>query len=189
MPGILFLLSGPSAVGKTTVLKRVLEQIADLNVQPVVTYTTKKPRPLDINGKDYHFITTNDFLEKMKQGFFIETAQVYGNWYGVSGELLTDLEKGASYIAVVDIQGALALQKLYAPYIGIWLDANNDKIIQRLTARGTESQIDREVRCSKIEVERALARESGVYNHTIINDDSATAASELEHIIRTFIRN
>lgn len=187
MKGTLFLISGPSAVGKTTLVKLLMAELDSENIKLLVTYTTKQPRENDINGKDYYFITEQDFLDKKSKGFFIESAHVYGNWYGVPASMLDDLQNDISYIAVVDVKGACTLASLYNKYCAIWIDAHDRIIAERMSMRATESQEVQQLRLNKIYEERKAAEDSNIYMYKLINENKEAALSKLMEIFSNHI--
>jgi guanylate kinase len=188
MLGTLFLISGPSAVGKTTLAELLMQELADEPIKLLVTYTTKKPRLGDVEGKDYFFIDERDFVNKKQEGFFMESAFVYGNWYGVPVSILSDLQNGISYIAVVDVKGAQTLSSLYSRHLAVWIDADQDIIMERMKLRGTESQDVQNIRLGELQKERRLALDSQLFSYTLINNDKENALKEFKSLIRSYIR-
>lgn len=134
--GRVFILTGPSGVGKTTVARELLKRVP--NLVRLVTYTTRAPRPAEVDGRDYHFITEEEFARKRDAGEFFEWAQVYNDLYGNSR---TDLEHiraaGKDVLLVVDIQGAKTIQSKIPEAISIFLQAESaEALMRRLRMRG-----------------------------------------------------
>ena len=110
MTGNLFVLSGPSGVGKTSICKQLCTNIESLNWS--VSTTTRPQRKGETNGKDYHFVSKEDFLKKLDQGYFVEYAQVHDNFYGTSKETLVNgLKEGYNYLIEIDVQGARKIKE------------------------------------------------------------------------------
>jgi guanylate kinase len=110
--GIIFLIAGPSGVGKTTVCNRLLTTFRDQLVR-VITTTSRELRPGEVNGRDYYFVTQEKFLEQIQAGFFYEYANVHGQWKGVyRTEILEKLDQGLDVLLSVDVQGAETFREL-----------------------------------------------------------------------------
>ena len=102
--GRLIIISAPSGAGKTTMVDRLLAKHRDLKRS--ISYTTRKPRPGEVQQHHYHFVTKADFLEKRKRGFFLEWANVFGNYYGTSKKACFDwVQKGFDVVLTIDVQG------------------------------------------------------------------------------------
>lgn len=172
--GTMLVVSGPSGSGKTTICKRLLE---DPRVQFSVSATTRAPRPGEVDGRDYHFLTRERFRELMARGAFIEHAEVYGNMYGTLREpMQSALDRGQVYLLEIDVQGALQLKTLGEPGIYVFIAPPDfEELRRRLVARKTESPEVLERRLAKAEDEW---RERTKYDHIVVNDrvDDAVAA-------------
>ena len=132
---ILFILSGPSGVGKDALLKRM--QFEDFPIKYVVTTTTRNIRPGEIDGVDYLFISQKTFQIWVRQKKFLEYAEVYGNYYGVTKEQINkNLKIGLDVIVKVDVQGSFTLKNLFPDAISIFLiPGNNKELEERLKNR------------------------------------------------------
>ena len=132
---ILFILSGPSGVGKDALLKRM--QSEDFPIKYVVTTTTRNIRPGEIDGVDYLFISQKTFQIWVRQKKFLEYAEVYGNYYGVTKEQINkNLKIGLDVIVKVDVQGSFTLKNLFPDAISIFLiPGNNKELEERLKNR------------------------------------------------------
>lgn len=180
----LFVISGPSGVGKTTITKRLLEELKDL--APSISYTTREKRAEEQAGKDYHFISCKQFKSLIKAGELLEYAQVHGHYYGTSRrEVLAQLAQGKSLILRIDVQGARQLRrkggKMRLPLTSIFILPPSRKELQhRIEKRGTESKEQRELR-----VEAALREieEGAKYDYLVVNDELGKTIRWVEAII------
>jgi guanylate kinase len=183
--GILFVVSAPSGAGKTSLCKRVLQKI-NRHFQPPLkwscSYTTRKPRKGEKNGRDYYFVSEKQFRKMIKAGEFAEWAVVHDHLYGTSLRYLKKAEsEGIDLLLEIDCQGAKNLRK--GKYKGVFifiLPPSLQELKRRLIKRGTESKeiIVRRLKRAAKEVE-----EYPIYDYIIINRDFELAARELEGII------
>jgi guanylate kinase len=177
--GLLFVVSAPAGTGKTTLVRMLLEEF-DCVVQSI-SFTTRHPRPMEVSGKDYHFISITEFEKKMEDGEFLEYAKVFGQYYGTSRKLLSDLQsQGKHVILVIDTQGALFIKKsLDAIFIFIH-PPSIDVLRERLSRRKSETSEAIESRLSWAKKEMTLASE---YDYEIVNDRLDTAYDVLRSIL------
>ena len=111
MPGNLFIVSAPSGAGKTSLVRSLLASNQQVDIS--VSYTTRAPRPSEIDGEDYHFVSHETFLNMEKHGDFVENAEVYGNLYGTSKSWIeAEILSGRDILLEIDWQGSLQIQKL-----------------------------------------------------------------------------
>lgn len=178
--GLLFVLSAPSGCGKGTLRKALLGRDKGLKFCPSVT--TRAPRPGEVDGVDYKFVTKDEFYALERRGVFIEWAEVYGNLYGTPGE---DLERarasGWDVIVEKDVQGARTLKGRCPDAIFIFVLAPSpEELRRRMVARGTETEdeIERRFRMAEREI-----RELGIFDYVIVNDDLERAQERLYAII------
>ena len=137
MPGTLFLLTGVSGVGKTTVTKRLLGN--NPHLKRIVTYTTRPPREGEINGVSYHFVDQQTFRAMIDADAFLEWANVYGNNYGETKSDVENLQRqGFDVLIVLDPQGAKTIKTSGVKAVAIFLDATDEEILKRLTSRGKD---------------------------------------------------
>jgi guanylate kinase len=157
MPGKLFVISAPSGAGKTTLVTALINDIGKSHVlERVVTYTSKSPRPAEVNGVDYHFITPQEFERRIAAGFFLEWSTAYGTYYGTPASIREGLNKGTSYIIILDRVGAQALTQLYKDVVLMWIEVSSLAILEeRLKERGqdTPEQIARRLVLAQKEIE------------------------------------
>ena len=187
--GKLFVISGPSGVGKTTLTEKVIRNLSlNIRLSRIVTYTTRPSRGKEINGKDYFFISQEKFEEKKEGGFFLETAKYSGFWYASPLPDEECFKDSTSQILILDIQGAKSAHKKIKEAVFIWIDPPNIQTLQkRLENRGTEKPRDLEKRMAAAAKEMEQAYECNVFNHFIINDELEGASKKIERIIARFI--
>jgi len=176
--GQMLLISGPSGSGKSTICDRLRE---DPRVVFSISATTRDPRPGEVDGREYHFMTPQQFREHMQAGDFIEHAEVYGNMYGTLREPMRKaIAEGKLYLVEIDVQGALQLKALEEPGLYVFIaPPDPDTLRKRLEGRGTESPEDLERRLRKAEDE---SRESDKYDYVVINDDLEVAVAKVRSI-------
>lgn len=170
--GHLFIVSAPSGAGKTTLCRALLETYGDIRYS--VSYTTRKPRSGEVDGKDYFFISKDRFVEKISEGAWAEWAEVHGNYYGTSSEFLRDnLAAGRDMLLDIDVQGAENILKTFPESVAIFIMAPSmDVLRERLTQRGTDNSDDIKKRLENAEKEIS---KKGMYTYVIVNDDLETA--------------
>ncbi len=177
--GLLFIISAPAGTGKTTLVQMLTQEFPC--VTRAITCTTRKPRPGEKDGVDYFFLTEQKFQEKIKQGDFLEHANVFGNFYGTSYSLLEkELNSGKHVVLVIDTQGALQLRhKVKAIFIFI-SPPSLEELKKRLVKRRTESPelIEKRIVWARHELEMI-----SYYDYHIINDELSVAYEELKSIL------
>src|SRR5262245_40185669 len=171
--------SGPSGSGKSTICKRLL---SDPRVEFSVSATTRKPREGEVDGRDYHFLSREDFRRKVERGEFLEHAEVYGNMYGtLRAPMEKVLAEGKIYLLEIDVQGANQLRALGEPGTYVFIAPPDfEELRRRLSSRGTESTEMLERRLHKAEDEW---RERVKYDHVVVNDDLERAVGEIRKLI------
>jgi guanylate kinase len=185
----LFIISGPSGVGKTTLTEQVIQYLKnEIKLSRIITFTTRPPRKNEVNGKDYFFISPEEFKEKEKSGFFLETARYSGFWYAspIPNEKLFKNPTSYSYLMLLDIQGAKTAIEKINNAIFVWIDPPNIQTLRkRLEERGTENKKDLEKRMATAAEEIKKAYESNIFNYFVINKDFEKAVKELVIIIES----
>ena len=178
--GQLFVLSGPSGVGKSSLRENVLEKLPELAYS--ISYTTRPPRRGEKEGKDYHFVSEDIFLAMKEEGAFVEWALVHGNHYGTSVEQLTrQLDEHRDVLLEIDVQGARQVKNHFPQACFIFvLPPDRESLEKRLLQRGTEQGQDVRQR-----LENAIGElsEAFWYDYLIINDVLNEAAEALKSII------
>ncbi len=177
--GRMLVISGPSGAGKSTICRKLLE---DPRVLFSVSATTRKPRPGEVDGRDYKFIQREDFRRMIAEGAFLEHAEVYGNLYGTLRAPVRDaLLQGKVYLLEIDVQGANQLRQLGEPGLYVFIAPPDfEELRKRLVGRGTEAPEVLERRLHKAEDEW---RERVNYNHIVVNDDLSRAVAEIRKLV------
>ena len=179
--GRIIVLSGPSAVGKDTVIRKLMELSPSLKRPPA--YTTRQPRPGEIDGRDYTFVSPETFgaMEAAKQ--FLETARVHGNCYGTSRALVQELlDQGHTVLLKIDVHGAAQLRDAGLDAIFVFLEPpSRAALVER--QQGRETETPEEIAIRTRDADRELA-EAGWYHHRVVNDDVNRAAGEVATILK-----
>jgi guanylate kinase len=180
--GPLLIVSGPSGVGKSEILRRLLAR-KDLPLRLSVSATTRPPRAGEVDGVNYHFWTRAQFEEGIRAGAFLEWAEVFGRMYGtLRREVQAHREAGVGVILEIDVQGAAQVRRLCPDAVSIFLLAPSIEIYeQRLRQRRTESEEAIRVRVDGARRELACADQ---YDFRVVNDDLDHAVAEVETIAR-----
>lgn len=186
MKGKLIIFSAPSGSGKTTLVKHLLQQ--NFSLEFSVSATSREPRPGETHGKDYWFLSENDFQQKIKNGEFLEWEEVYkGIFYGtLKSEVERIRNAGKNVIFDVDVVGGLNIKKYYGDdALAVYVKPPSVNELQnRLQNRSTESEEKIKMRVAKAEKELAFAREFDVI---IVNDDLPKALKEAEKVVAGFL--
>ena len=182
--GRLVILSGPSGVGKNTVVERLVEAAGGL-VERSVTATTRPPRPGEKDGVDYYFLSPQEFARRRAQGEFLECFQVFGpgHWYGtLASDVAQRLEKGVWVVLAIDVQGATTLRKQFPDAVTVFLlPPSEEELERRLRQRGTETEQAIQNRLARAKQELAVADQ---YHYRVVNDDPDRAAREILQILK-----
>jgi guanylate kinase len=180
--GKLFVISAPSGSGKTSLIKAILADPRCKNLEYVVSHTTRKPRPGEIDGRDYNFISQETFKEMAGGNGFLEWTQVFDQFYGTARAWITErLNKGIDILADVDVVGDKSFRNNYKNAILIFIVPPTIEILkERLRNRQTET-----VEATQKRLERAALEieNRSLFNYLLINDDFQTALNDLESII------
>ncbi|MDY6800113.1 MAG: guanylate kinase [Bacteroidota bacterium] len=186
MEGKLFIFSAPSGSGKTTIVKKLLDD--NIGLEFSVSATNRPKRENEIDGKDYYFLSTENFKQKIKKDEFVEWEEVYNNrFYGtLKSELQRIWDKGKHVVFDVDVVGGLNIKKKYPQKaLAIFIMPPNINVLkQRLRNRSTDSNEDIEIRIAKAKKELEFARH---FDLIILNDDLDMAVNEAKQAIINFI--
>jgi guanylate kinase len=190
-PGKLFIVSGPSGAGKSTLVSAVLESIGAIyKVERAVTYTTKQPRPGEVPGKDYIYVSVNDFEMHLAQGLFLEITQGLGHYYGTPRSIIDNVIKGISQVLIIDREGAKQMLTHVPEAVLIWIEVKSIEILHmRLVNRLTETLEQVEKRIGRAEKEILQEINEKLYHYHIINDDFKVAQSNIEHVFVKHLQN
>lgn len=177
--GKMVLISGPSGAGKSTICRRLIQ---DPRVEFSVSATTRAPRPGEVDGRDYHFLSPSQFRAKTAAGEFIEQAEVHGNMYGtLRAPMERAIEEGRIYLLEIDVQGANQIKAQQIPGVFIFIEPPDAETLRRrLVGRGTDSAEVVERRLAKAQDEM---RERVRYDHVIVNDDVESALTKVRELI------
>ncbi|MDH5433583.1 MAG: guanylate kinase [Gammaproteobacteria bacterium] len=178
--GNLYVVSAPSGAGKTSLLKRLIEDLP--GVVTSVSHTTRIKREAEVDGVDYHFVDMTTFEAMVQQGDFLENAQVFGNFYGTSlSQLEKQLAEGNDVILEIDWQGARQVsQKLQETRSIFILPPSKEALLQRLQARGQDDESTIQSRMNEAQNEMSHYAE---YDYLVINDDFEIAMADLKSIL------
>jgi len=181
--GRLVVVSGPSGVGKSTLLSRALPRTGAVFS---VSATTRDPRPGEQDGRDYLFVGRPRFEEMVRQGQMLEWAEVFGHLYGTpAGPVLENIRAGRRVVLDIDVQGAIQVHAKMPQAVFVLIVPPDEQTLQaRLTARRTETPRQRDLRLGKAAQELQAARDSKVYDDEVVNDDLDAAVERLVRIIQ-----
>ena len=180
LTGNLYTVSAPSGAGKTSLVKAAIETVNFCRLS--VSHTTRAKRPKEVHGHDYHFVSTDDFAELIRQKAFLEHAKVFDHFYGTSEAAVDEvLQSGFDVILEIDWQGALQIKQRFPDSIAIFiLPPSIDVLLNRLINRQQDDEaiIQRRMRDAKVEISHYKASD-----YLIVNDHFETALSEFKAIL------
>jgi guanylate kinase len=180
MGGLLTVVSGPSGVGKDSVLQRVFK--LDPSLAYSVSYTTRQPRAGEVDGVDYRFVSDSEFDRMVEEGQMLEWANVHGHRSGTGrAQLEKALAEGRSVVLNIDVQGARSVRReMPAAFLLFLVPPNRDELRRRLAARGTEDPAEIARRQADAEIEMGY---SDQYDAVVVNEDLDRAAREVLDLI------
>lgn len=161
---IIAIITGPSAVGKTTIAKEVLKKLK--NFRPSTTYTTRDKRAKESEDKIMFYVSETEFRNMIDDGKFIEWAQVYGNFYGTSKEALQETLKKHNVLMNIDVQGARTIKKKFTKHISIFIMPEK---MEDIEARINARQMDPVMKKRRIEMAKIEMAQSDLFDYKIIN--------------------
>lgn len=177
--GLTFVISAPAGTGKTTLVHKLVAEFPE--VVASISYTTRQPREGEIPGKDYHFVSEDEFKKRIESSDFLEHVQLYGDYYGTSLQWIKNAQKeGKHVLLVIDTQGAMLLKGKF-PAIFIFIQPPSlEELEKRLLLRGTEEKKVVEKRLERARIELVIANQ---YDYQIVNDDLTVAYQVLKSIL------
>ena len=180
--GLLVVISGPSGVGKGTV-RKALFNMPNHNLVYSVSMTTRKIRPGEVDGRDYYFVSKEEFENRIKEGKFLEYAEFVGNYYGTPLDKVNEnLDRGNEVVLEIEVEGAQQVKKKMPNCVSIFLvPPGKQALYDRLRHRGTESEEIIEQRVQKANREFKKAK---YYDYIVVNDEVNNAADRIMAIIR-----
>jgi guanylate kinase len=176
-----FVITGPSGVGKGTLISTLLERVPDLELS--ISATTREPRKGEVNGRDYHFLTPEEFDGRIKAEDFLEFATYSGHRYGtLRSEVRSRLDAGHSVVLEIEVQGARQVRAAMRESVQVFIAPPDPASLRRrLESRGTDSL---EAIDARLEVAEQELAAQGEFAHTVVNDDLDRSADDLEGIVR-----
>lgn len=179
MKGKLIVVSGPSGVGKGTIVKELVRRRED--VIESVSCTTRAPREGEVDGREYFFLTKEEFRRRIQENAFLEYDDHFENYYGTPADFVKERLKSKSVILEIDVKGGLSVKKAMPECVLVMIAPPSvEELKRRLVSRGTETQEQIEKRLSRLAFEMEQADE---YDFVIVNDELERAIGELSAII------
>ena len=179
--GKVFVITGPSGVGKGTLIERLLERVPELELS--ISATTREPRTGEEDGREYHFLTPEQFERQVEGGDFLEHADYSGHRYGtLREEVERRLAEGRSVVLEIEVQGARQVREAMPEAVQIFIAPPDESVLRgRLEGRGTDSPeaIEQRLRTAAIEL-----RAQDEFPHVVVNDEVQKATAELEKLVR-----
>ena len=180
----LYIISGPSGVGKGTLVKLLLKEDEELALS--VSCTTRKPRAGEKDGVDYFFLTREQFLTRVEEDDFLEYDEHFGNYYGTPKSFVREQMKNKSVILEIDVVGALNVKarcgEEFRPVLILVIPPDEETLVKRLEGRASEDENALRERLARARYELSLRDK---YDYVVVNDDLGETAKRLLEIIRT----
>jgi guanylate kinase len=177
--GLFIVVSAPSGTGKSTICRRLLSTCPEIKFS--VSFTSRPPRPNEVNGKDYFFITREDFQARIVKGEFVEWVENFDHFYGTSGKMMNDvLESGQDLLLDIEPRGAKKIKKAFKDGVFVFvMPPSLNELLNRLEKRGHENEETIKKRFAQAESE---LKEVSWYDYTVFNDNLELAANQLVSI-------
>jgi guanylate kinase len=178
--GNLFIVAAPSGGGKTSLVKQLIQRLEGIEVS--ISHTTRKPRPKEVDGVDYFFVSDMDFVEMINRNAFIEHAKVFGHYYGTSAEQISArLKAGIDVVLDIDWQGAQQIRQVFPRAVSVFIiPPSLQTLKERLLQRGQDKEAIIEDRMLRAQEEMSHYAE---FDYLIVNEDFETAANNLCAIV------
>ncbi|MGB9591955.1 MAG: guanylate kinase [Candidatus Kryptoniota bacterium] len=179
--GLLIVVSAPSGAGKTTIVKEILKQFPDFQFS--VSATTRARRPGEVDGREYFFLTREEFEKKIASGELVEYEEIYGNYYGtLKSEVERALRQNSVMVFDVDVKGALSIKSKFPQALLIFIQPPSlEELRKRLLLRKSETEEQIEKRMARVPME---LEKSDLFDYIILNDDLKKAVNEVIEIIK-----
>ena len=180
-PVPVFVITGPSGVGKGTLIRTLRERVPELEL--AVSATTRQPRPGEEHGVDYHFLTDQEFQDRVDQGHFVEHARYSGRRYGTLRQELESRGSGDRPVLLeIEVQGARQVREAMPEVVQVFIAPPSEEALKtRLVGRGTDSPEDV---AARLDTAREELEAQGEFGHVVVNDRLEDAVAELEALIR-----
>lgn len=179
MKTVLMAVSGPSGVGKGTLVKKLVKKRSD--VVESVSCTTRAPREGELHGREYYFLTKEDFLRRIEEKDFLEYDEHFGNYYGTPKSFVKETLKEKSVILEIDVVGALNAKKAFPECVLVMIvPPSKETLFQRLKGRNSETDEEIQNRLARLDYELSKKDE---YDFVVVNDDLDKALAQLESIL------
>lgn len=180
--GLLYTVSAPSGAGKTSLLKALVERNHSVRIS--ISHTTRAKRPGEVDGRDYYFVSPDEFIKRVNAGGFLEHAEVFGNYYGTSQQAVDELLKqGHDVVLEIDWQGAAQVRRLRPGVVSIFILPPSRAVLeQRLRGRAQDSEA---VIARRLAAAREEISHYGESDYLIVNEDFEPALLELETVVRS----
>jgi guanylate kinase len=181
--GKLVVITGPSGVGKSTIVREVLQRTG---ATFSVSATTRSPRPGEVDGREYRFVDRQAFQKMIDEDQLLEWADVFGQYYGTPADAVRQaIDAGRTVILEIDVQGGQQVHRTMPAATFVLIEPpSGEALAKRLGGRGTEDAESLSVRLGAANEEIATAKAGGVYNHCVVNDDLDKAIDEVVDIVQ-----
>ena len=180
--GKVVVVTGPSGVGKSTIVREVVDRVGTAFS---VSVTTRRPREGEVDTREYHFVDRATFEEMVAHGEMLEWADVYGELYGTPAWPVREAaQSGKKIVLEIDVQGGIQVRQKLPAATFVFIEPPSPEVLaRRLRSRGTEDEETVSRRLAEAAAETQAARDSGVYGHFVVNDDLETAVRQVVRIV------
>ena len=181
--GSIFIVTGPSGVGKGVICQRLLLALANMHLS--VSATSRAPREGDVEGVDYYFLSPDEFQKQAEAGAFLEWAQYNGNWYGTPKTAVEErLSRGRNILLEIEVQGALMVKERFPAACMIFVEPPSaDALVERLRGRGKDTE---EAIVSRVEIAKEELKLKDRFDYVVMNDDLDNCFAKVINIINSY---